>query len=142
MNIKLMMQLTARLQAKDEFVEGLQNIEEGESIILENIFFEFNKTTLLPASFPELDKVASFVLSNNIQLIEIGGHTDSDGTEVYNQKLSEGRAKAVVDYLKTKGILAASMQSVGYGELKPIDTNLSEEGRAVNRRVEFTLLKK
>jgi outer membrane protein OmpA-like peptidoglycan-associated protein len=126
----------------DEFVEGLQNIEEGESIILENIFFEFNKTTLLPASFPELDKVASFVLSNNIQLIEIGGHTDSDGTEVYNQKLSEGRAKAVVDYLKTKGILAASMQSVGYGELKPIDTNLSEEGRAVNRRVEFTLLKK
>jgi len=126
----------------DEFVEGLQTIEEGESIVLENIFFEFNKTTLLPASYPELDKVAAFVIENNIQLIEIGGHTDSDGTEVYNQKLSEGRAKSVVEYLKTKGISVERMHAVGYGELKPIDTNLSEEGRAVNRRVEFTLLKK
>jgi outer membrane protein OmpA-like peptidoglycan-associated protein len=126
----------------DEFVEGLQTIEEGESIVLENIFFEFNKTTLLPASFPELDKVAAFVTENNIQLIEIGGHTDSEGTEVYNQKLSEGRAKSVIEYLKTKGIPAIRMQAVGYGELKPIDTNLSDAGRAVNRRVEFTLVKK
>jgi outer membrane protein OmpA-like peptidoglycan-associated protein len=126
----------------DEFEEGLQSIEEGESIVLENIFFEFNKTTLLPSSFPELNKVAAFVKENNIQLIEIGGHTDSEGTEAYNQKLSEGRAKSVVDYLKSQGIPAERMQAVGYGELKPIDTNLSEDGMAINRRVEFTLLKK
>jgi outer membrane protein OmpA-like peptidoglycan-associated protein len=126
----------------DEFEEGLQTIEEGESIVLQNIFFEFNKTALLPASFPELDKVAAFVKDNNIRLIEIGGHTDSEGTEAYNQKLSEGRAKSVVGYLKSKGIPMERMQAVGYGELKPIDTNLTEAGRAVNRRVEFTLLKK
>jgi outer membrane protein OmpA-like peptidoglycan-associated protein len=126
----------------DEFEEGLQTIEEGESIVLQNIFFEFNKTTLLPESYPELDKVAAFVLNNNIKLIEIGGHTDSEGSEAYNQKLSEGRAKSVVEYLKSKGIVMDRMQAVGYGELKPIDTNLTEQGRAVNRRVEFTLLKK
>ena len=126
----------------DEFEEGLQTIEVGGSIVLENIFFEFNKTTLLPDSFTELDKISSFVLSNNIKLVEIGGHTDSEGSLTYNQKLSEGRAKSVVEYLKSKGISAERMQAKGYGELKPIDTNISEEGRAVNRRVEFTLLKK
>lgn len=126
----------------DEFEEGLQTIEEGGSIVLENIFFEFNKTALLPESFKELDKISSFVLSNNIKLIEIGGHTDSEGSVTYNQKLSEGRAKSVVEYLRSKGVSSERMQARGYGELKPIDTNLSEEGRAVNRRVEFTLLKK
>lgn len=126
----------------DEFEEGLQTIEEGSSIVLENIFFEFNKTRLLPESYSELDKIAAFIQENNIQLIEIGGHTDSEGSESYNQKLSEGRAQSVVNYLKSKGIAAERMKAVGYGESKPIDTNLTEEGRAVNRRVEFTLLKK
>lgn len=126
----------------DEFDEGLQSIEEGSSIVLDNIFFEFNKTALLPESYSELDKISSFVIDNNIQLIEIGGHTDSEGSEAYNSKLSDGRAKSVVNYLKTKGIAPERMKSVGYGESKPIDTNQTEEGRAVNRRVEFTLLKK
>ncbi len=126
----------------DEFKQGLENIQEGGSIVLQNIFFEFNKTTLLPASYPELDKVIAFMVKNNIKLIEIGGHTDSDGSDSYNQKLSEGRAKSVVQYLQSKGIQAVRMQAVGYGESKPIDTNISEEGRARNRRVEFTLLKK
>ena len=126
----------------DEFEEGLQDIEEGQSIVLQNIFFEFNKTRLLPESYPELNKVASFIKENDIQLIEIGGHTDSEGTETYNQTLSEGRAKAVVDYLVSQGIQPFRMQSKGYGELKPIDTNHTEEGRAINRRVEFTLLRK
>lgn len=126
----------------DEFEEGLQTIEEGSSIVLKNIFFEFNKTALLPESFTELEKVSTFIKENNIQLIEIGGHTDSEGSESYNQKLSEGRAKSVVDYLKINGIAAEKMRSVGYGESKPIDTNRTDEGRAVNRRVEFTLVKK
>ena len=126
----------------DEFKEGLQTIEEGQSIVLENIFFEFNKTNLLPESYPELNKVAAFIKDNHIQLIEIGGHTDSDGSDSYNQKLSEGRAKSVIDYLQSQGVPPTSMQSKGYGESRPIDTNLTEEGKAVNRRVEFTLLKK
>lgn len=126
----------------DVFEQGLENVEEGGSIVLQNIFFEFNKTSLLPESFPELDKVVGFMLKNDIKLIEISGHTDSEGSENYNQKLSEGRAKSVVDYLKSKGISQERMKAVGYGELKPIDTNLTEEGQAQNRRVEFTLLKK
>lgn len=126
----------------DEFEAGLENIEEGGSIVLKNIFFEFNKTTLLPESYPELDKVVDFMVSNDIDLIEISGHTDSDGSESYNQKLSEGRAKSVVQYLVSKGIQASRMKAVGYGELKPIDTNSSDAGKARNRRVEFTLLKK
>lgn len=126
----------------DEFDAGLQSIEEGSSIVLDNIFFEFNKTTLLPESHGELDNISDFVLDNNIQLIEIGGHTDSEGSDAYNLKLSDGRAKSVVNYMKMKGIGAERMKAVGYGESKPIDTNNTEEGRAVNRRVEFTLLKK
>jgi outer membrane protein OmpA-like peptidoglycan-associated protein len=129
-------------EIKDEFEEGLQTIEEGESIILKNIFFEFNKTALLPKSFVELDKIVSFMLENDIHLIEIGGHTDSEGSDAYNQKLSDGRAKSVVEYLKSKGILPDRLKSFGYGESKPIDSNLSDKGRAQNRRVEFTLLKK
>jgi outer membrane protein OmpA-like peptidoglycan-associated protein len=126
----------------DEFKEGLQTIEEGESIVLKNIFFEFNKTTLLPKSFAELDKVVEYMINNDIHLIEIGGHTDSEGSDAYNLKLSDGRAKAVVDYLKNKGISPDRMRSFGYGKTKPIDTNLTDRGRAQNRRVEFTLLKK
>ena len=126
----------------DDFEEGLQTIEEGGSIVLKNIFFEFNKTTLLPESFAELDKIASFVQDNNIHLVEIAGHTDIEGSEAYNQKLSEGRAKSVVDYLKKKGIPPERMIAAGYGKSKPIDSNFTEPGRAQNRRVEFTLLKK
>jgi outer membrane protein OmpA-like peptidoglycan-associated protein len=127
---------------RDEFEEGLQTIEEGEAIVLENIFFEFNKSKLLPESFDELNKVADFVIQNNIELIEISGHTDNVGSDSYNQKLSEGRAKSVVEYLAMRGINNSKMKAVGYGETKPIDTNLSEEGQAKNRRVEFRLLKK
>jgi outer membrane protein OmpA-like peptidoglycan-associated protein len=127
---------------KDEFVEGLKNIEEGSAIVLENIFFEFNKTELLPESYAELDKIADFMIENNINRIEISGHTDSEGSDAYNQKLSEGRAQAVVNYLISRGVHPVSMEAVGYGKTRPIDTNLTEEGRARNRRVEFMLVKK
>lgn len=127
---------------EDEFLAGLRNIEVGSSIILENIFFEFNKTTLLPASFPELDKVVSFMKESAVSLIEISGHTDSEGSDEYNRKLSEGRAKAVVDYFISQGIDPIHLKAVGYGESKPIDTNSSDAGRAQNRRVEFALIKK
>jgi outer membrane protein OmpA-like peptidoglycan-associated protein len=127
---------------KDEFLEGLKDIDEGSAIVLENIFFEFNKTDLLPASYPELNKVAQFMIEEDIKMIEISGHTDNEGSDAYNQKLSEGRANAVMNYLISQGVKPERMRAVGYGESRPIDTNLTEDGRAQNRRVEFLLITK
>jgi outer membrane protein OmpA-like peptidoglycan-associated protein len=122
--------------------DRLNNIEEGSAIVLENVFFEFDKTTLLPTSFVELDKVALFMIDQNISLIEISGHTDSEGTDAYNQKLSEGRAESVVEYLISKGVSPERIRAEGYGETRPIESNFTEGGKAQNRRVEFTLIKK
>ena len=72
--------------------------------------------------------------------IEIRGHTDAKGSDSYNQRLSENRAKAVADYLLSKGINEKRIQSKGYGKSLPIDTNDTEEGRANNRRVEFKIV--
>jgi len=127
---------------KDDFLEGLKAIEEGSAVVLENIFFEFNKTELLPESFNELNKVVQFMLEEDIKEIEISGHTDNEGSDSYNQKLSEGRAASVVSYLSSQGIDPERMVAVGYGESRPVDTNSSDEGRAQNRRVEFVLIKK
>ena len=73
--------------------------------------------------------------------VEIEGHTDNVGTDAMNQKLSNDRAKAVRDYLVSKSISSKRLKTVGYGKSKPIASNDSEEGRAQNRRVEFTILK-
>ncbi|MBN1414016.1 MAG: OmpA family protein [Bacteroidales bacterium] len=128
--------------SRSDLADKLNNIEEGSAIVLENIFFEFNKTDLLPESYAELDKVALFMIDNDIKKIEISGHTDSEGSDMYNQKLSEGRAKSVVEYLIGKGISPERILTVGYGESRPIESNLTENGRAQNRRVEFALIKK
>ncbi|WP_462280177.1 OmpA family protein [Salinivirga cyanobacteriivorans] len=122
--------------------DDLFNIKEGTAIVLNNIFFETGKTALLPQSYTELDKVAAFIKDNNISKIEISGHTDDVGNPQYNQKLSEGRAKAVVDYLVSQGVSPVVLTDKGYGQDKPVDTNKTAEGRANNRRVEFFLLKK
>lgn len=126
----------------DPFTDGLRNIEQGAALILNNIFFETGKSTLLPQSFDELDKVAAFLAEGTVSLIEISGHTDSDGSDDGNQRLSQSRAQSVVNYLVQKGIDAARLQAAGYGESKPIDTNLTSEGKSKNRRVEFMVLKK
>jgi outer membrane protein OmpA-like peptidoglycan-associated protein len=127
---------------KDDFLEGLKDIDEGSAVVLENIFFEFNKTDLLPTSFSELNKIVQFMLEEDIQLIEISGHTDNEGSDAYNLKLSDGRAASVVQYLASQGIKSERMLAVGYGESRPVDTNKTEVGRAQNRRVEFMLIKK
>ena len=127
---------------KDDFMDGLRSIEEGASIVLENIFFAFNKTDLLPESYTELDKVVEFIKENDIKLIEISGHTDNVGSDQYNLKLSEGRAQSVVKYLVDKGVDPSRLIAKGYGESFPIETNNTKEGQAINRRVEFKLIKK
>jgi len=119
----------------------LTPIEVGLTVRLKNIYFDFDKTTLKSESFIELNKVVDFLKQNGHVAIEISGHTDSKGSDTYNQNLSQGRSQAVVDYLISQGIDASRLQAHGYGESKPIDTNESEAGRANNRRVEFTILK-
>ncbi|MEM9857982.1 MAG: OmpA family protein [Bacteroidota bacterium] len=120
----------------------LMPIEIGTTVRLENIFFDFDKTTLKSESFVELDKVVEFLNSNSSLEIEIAGHTDSKGGDDYNINLSQGRAEAVVNYLIENGIDEFRLLAKGYGETVPLQSNDTDEGRAFNRRVEFTVLKK
>lgn len=119
----------------------LAPIEVGLTVRLKNIYFDFNKTTLKSESFVELNKVVDFLQANPNVEVEIAGHTDSKGTDVYNNTLSQGRSQAVVDYIVQQGIDVSRLTAKGYGESKPIDTNDTPEGQANNRRVEFTVLK-
>ncbi|MFN7600292.1 MAG: OmpA family protein [Bacteroidota bacterium] len=119
----------------------LTPIEVGITVRLKNIYFDFDRTTLKPESFVELNKVVDFLNQNPKVSIEIAGHTDAKGSDTYNENLSQGRSQSVVDYLVSQGIDRGRLQAHGYGESKPIDSNETEEGRANNRRVEFTVLK-
>jgi outer membrane protein OmpA-like peptidoglycan-associated protein len=117
----------------------LAPIEVGENIRLNNIFFDYNKSELLEDSFFELDRLVTIMNDHPAMVIRIVGHTDNMGTDAYNKKLSEDRAKAVYNYLKEKN-LGSRVTSTGYGESKPIASNDTEEGRAMNRRVEFEIV--
>ncbi len=117
-------------------------IEVGETIRINNIFFEFAKADLKAESYPELDRVVKFLNTNSSISIQISGHTDNVGSEADNLKLSDARAASVVTYLTSKGIDAPRLTSKGYGKSKPVASNDNDEGRAMNRRVEFTIVKK
>ena len=120
----------------------LQPIEVGVTVRLKNIYFDFDKTTLKKESFIELNKVVEFLKENPSVEIEIAGHTDSKGADDYNVNLSQGRSQSVVDYIVSQGIQSFRLAAHGYGEALPIDNNETEAGRANNRRVDFTVLKK
>ena len=113
----------------------------GKTITLKNIFFNSNKSEVLPASFEELNKLAEYLLKSSNTFIEISGHTDNTGNEEDNKKLSEARAKSVADYLIIKGIDKTRIRYIGYGGLKPIATDDTEDGKQRNRRVEFVISK-
>jgi outer membrane protein OmpA-like peptidoglycan-associated protein len=116
-------------------------IEKGAVVMLNNIFFDFDKYELKVASFPELNRVIELMKVNEGIKVSVEGHTDNIGTLEYNIGLSEKRAKAVVDYLVKGGIAQNRLQSKGWGKSKPIVSNDDEiGGRAVNRRVEFIIL--
>ena len=108
--------------------------------MLENIFFDYDKSILLQQSFKELQSLLEILRRYPKMKIEVGGHTDGRGSVDYNQRLSESRAKEVVDYLIEKGIEPRRLQYKGYGKTKPIATNDTEAGRSRNRRVEFKIL--
>jgi outer membrane protein OmpA-like peptidoglycan-associated protein len=117
----------------------LSPIEVGATVRLKNIYFDFDRATLKPESFAELNKVVDFLRRNASVEIEIAGHTDSKGSDDYNRNLSQGRSQSVVNYLISQGVEEFRLTATGYGESKPIDTNDTEAGRANNRRVEFTV---
>jgi len=107
---------------------------------MKDIFFEFDKSTLLQQSFFELLRLKTLLDAHPSMRVEIRGHTDDRGSTAYNLRLSESRAQAVVDYLVGKGIDPRRLQAKGYGKSLPVDTNDTDEGRANNRRVEFKIL--
>lgn len=119
----------------------LQPTDVGTVVTLKNVFFDFDKTELKPESFVELDKLVEYLRNNGELRIEIGGHTDDQGTDEYNDRLSENRAKSVYDYLVGKGISADRLKYKGYGKRMPVVANDTEEGRAANRRTEFKIIK-
>ncbi len=118
----------------------MTSIKKESKTELRNIFFDYNKATLKPESYPELNRLVNFLKQHPDIKIEISGHTDTLGTLEYNMKLSEQRAKAVYNYLINKGISPERLTTKGYGPLKPIASNKTAQGRARNRRVEIKIL--
>lgn len=118
----------------------MKPIVVGSTIVLKNVFFDYNKATLKSESYIELDRVVKLLNENPSMRIELSGHTDNRGTEEYNQKLSEDRAHSCVEYLTSKGIAPSRLEYKGYGESKPINPNNTEEGWAENRRTEFKII--
>ncbi|HJN75858.1 MAG TPA: OmpA family protein [Myxococcota bacterium] len=111
-------------------------------VIVDRVYFRTDKSTIKSVSYDILDEVAAVLVANpDIELVEIAGHTDSDGPQSTNLELSQRRAEAVVAYLVKEGVSADRLVAKGYGESTPIDSNSSSEGKANNRRVEFVILK-
>ena len=127
---------------KVELNIGLEKISEGSKTILNNIFFDYAKSDLKQESISELNRIVNILKDNPAMKIEIGGHTDNQSSLATNQKLSTERAKAVVDYLISKGIDKSRLQYKGYAFYNPIASNDTPEGQAKNRRVEFKILSK
>jgi outer membrane protein OmpA-like peptidoglycan-associated protein len=118
----------------------LAPIERGSTVRLTNIFFDFDRATLRDESIPELERLVSFLRGQPSIRVQIAGHTDNVGSDEYNRALSQSRAQAVVNYLIEKGVPSSRLDAKGYGKSKPIDSNETDAGRQMNRRVEFTIL--
>jgi OmpA-OmpF porin, OOP family len=117
-------------------------IETDAVVRLNTIYFDFAKATLKPESFPELERIVDVMNERSSIHIELAGHTDNIGSDESNQKLSERRANAVRAYLVSKGISQERLTTIGYGESRPIVSNDDEkDGREINRRVEFKIIK-
>lgn len=120
----------------------LTPIIEGESVVLNNIFFQSSSAELLESSQSELNTLIELLTKNEGIIIEISGHTDNTGTAKLNLDLSSQRANSVKMYLVSKGIDESRLEAKGYGQTKPIAENTTEEGKAKNRRTEFKIIKK
>lgn len=122
---------------------GVSVTRIGDNITLNmpgNVTFATNSSDLSPAFFDVLNSVGKVLKEFDQTVVEVAGHTDSTGSEEYNQSLSERRAASVSQYLQARGIMAERMITVGMGELRPVADNGTDAGRAANRRVEITMV--
>lgn len=120
---------------------ALRKLETGMVSVLRNIYFDFDKATFKQESYNELNKLERMMLQNPNMRVEIAGHTDNIGTAAYNLALSKRRAEAVKDFLTKKGVDARRVTAVGFGAKRPLASNDDEEeGRELNRRVEFKVI--
>lgn len=118
----------------------LEPIKKGTKVVLNNIFFEIGKAELKPISYVELNKAVTLMKENKTMVIEVGGHTDSQGADAANLSLSQKRAQSVVEYMVLAGIERERLVAKGYGETVPLADNATKEGRAKNRRTEFVII--
>ncbi len=121
--------------------ETIETISGRLNLLARNINFELNSYIINTSSYTTLDSIGTLLNAYPKMNVEIAGFTDSIGTNDHNLKLSRQRAHAVLKYLLSKGVNKERLSAIGYGESRPIDTNNTEEGRALNRRVEFTISK-
>lgn len=125
----------------------LQPIVVNQAVVVNNVYYDYDKATLRAESYVELDKLIEFFDANPNIVVELSAHTDSRGSDAYNERLSDARAKSVVDYLVSKGIDRSKLIAKGYGESQPVapnenaDGSDNPEGRQQNRRTEFKVVK-
>ncbi len=122
---------------------GVDVIRDGDNLILDmpsNVTFGVDSSNIDPQFRTTLDSVASTLSQYEKTYIDVLGHTDSTGSDTYNQGLSERRASSVAGYLESRGVQSARVATRGYGESQPKASNATEEGRAENRRVEIRLV--
>ena len=123
----------------DSILVGLTRIASGNSITLNNLYFDYDSDKILPNSYAEIQRLMLFLKQNKNIKIKIVGHTDNQGSNAYNLDLSRRRAEALMNALIQKGISADRLIAEGKGSTQPITTNDTEEGRAQNRRVEVII---
>lgn len=131
-------------QAKElEQVPGVESVkvdQEKQNIEATlKINFDVDKDVIKPEEASKLDELAGVFSKYPENIVVLEGHTDADGAEAYNQTLSEKRAKSVENYLRGKNLNISSLSSAGYGETRPIASNETQEGKAMNRRVEIKI---
>ncbi len=117
-------------------------VGDGQAILVnlpDGVTFAVNSTTISPAFQATLDTIANSLVQYPNSLVDVMGHTDSTGSDAYNEDLSKRRADAVADYLVLRGVSRARLATIGYGERYPVADNATDEGRARNRRVELKI---
>lgn len=117
----------------------LHPMVNGQSVTLENIYFDFDDYKLNERSITELQDIVLFINQNPNKRFIIAGHTDNQGNSAYNRILSEKRAKSVYDFLVSHGVSKSSLSFIGYGDTRPAYTNTTEEGKKLNRRITFSV---
>ena len=138
-NIDLFSESSFKELTVDIVLQSVKSLEQT-SVVLNNIYFDFDKYELKPSSYVELDRVLKFLNDNPAVKIEISAHTDFKGSDEYNLQLSQQRAESVVNYLISKGINPGMLLAKGYGEANPVASNETEEGMRKNRRVEMKII--